>query len=475
MVPACVLSSIGAYARIPWVSCARGCAPMSVVTKDVVAKYLQGYAEPESTLGRRLDRPTDHILVIPAQDESSSFMDGIQPALSAVSARGGRALCIVVVNATDAHDPGVHARNEALVETLKGYSHAVPLHGPDETPCWYAEVEGFDLVVLDRNSKGHCLPSREGVGLARKIGCDVALAAIRSGSSRAQLIHMSDCDVRLPSDYFGVTIPASSAAVVYRFFHEPCGEPAVDEAHARYEAYLRYYLLGLRHAGSAYGFHTIGSCIAMEPVAYAAVRGVPKREAGEDFYLLNKLAKVGRIHTAVSAPIAIRARTSLRVPFGTGRATYEIAKDTEAYRIYDPRVFELLKVWLDAFVVFDDASPGGAYETVYRLVASAVEPHDRDRLRNASFSVDAPKALREAAAHNAESAVRRKWRHDWFDAFRTLKFVHALRDAGLVDVPWRQAIADASFCRSSNTGGGQSKVNDMESFELCRRLATLEG
>ena len=70
VLPACVLSSIGAYARIPWVSCARGCSPMPVVTKDVVAKYLQGYAEPESTLGRRLDRPTDHILVIPAQDES---------------------------------------------------------------------------------------------------------------------------------------------------------------------------------------------------------------------------------------------------------------------------------------------------------------------------------------------------------------------------------------------------------------------
>ena len=473
MVPPCVLSSSGAYTRMSCGSCARGCLPMSVVTKDVVAKYLQGYAEPESTFGRRLDRPTDHILVIPAQDESSSLMKGIQPALSAASTRGSRTLCIVVVNATDADGPGVHARNEALIETLKGCFQAVPLHGPDETPCWYAEVEGFDLVVLDRNSKGHCLPSREGVGLARKIGCDVALSALRAGSSRAPLIHTSDCDVRLPSDYFAVTTPRSSAALVYRFFHEPCGESVVDEAHARYEAYLRYYVLGLRYAGSAYDFHTIGSCIAMDPTAYATVRGVPKREAGEDFYLLNKLAKVGHIHSAVSAPIVIRARTSRRVPFGTGRATYDIAKNTEAYRIYNPRVFDFLKVWLDACDALDNVPPTDAYDEMYRRASWAIESLDRDRLRVALLSVDAPKAFRDAAAQSAEPGVRRRWLHDWFDAFRTLKFVHALRDTGLADVPWRQAIADAAFCRSP-TGNGQAEANETGSFELCQRLAVLE-
>ena len=447
---------------------------MPTPRKDVVAKYLEGYAEPESLFGRRFNRPTDHVLVIPAQDESPTLLHGIQPALSGVSADGGRTLCVVVVNATDAHDCGVHVRNELLLEGLKDRVHAVPLHGRDETPCWYAETEGFDLVVLDRNAEGHRLPRHEGVGLARKIGCDVALAAIRAGSSRAQLIHTSDCDVRLPNDYFAVTIPRSSAAVVYRFFHEPCGEVEIDEAHARYEAYLRYYVLGLRYAGSAYDFHTIGSCIAMAPRAYAAVRGVPKREAGEDFYLLNKLAKVGRIHRAVSTPIAIRARTSLRVPFGTGRATYDIAKDAAAYRIYNPRVFELLKVWLDTFVALDNTSPTEAYDEMYRQAASAVEPQGRDCLRAALLSVDAPKAFREAAAQSADRSVRRKWLHDWFDAFRTLKFVHALRDAGLVDVPWCRAIADASFCRALTAGDGHDEANETGALDVCRRLAALE-
>ena len=203
---------------MPSVLSARRRSSMPTPRKDVVAKYLEGYAEPESLFGRRFNRPTDHVLVIPAQDESPTLLHGIQPALSGVSADGGRTLCVVVVNATDAHDCGVHVRNEMLLEGLKDRVHAVPLHGRDETPCWYAETEGFDLVVLDRNAEGHRLPRHEGVGLARKIGCDVALAAIRAGSSRAQLIHTSDCDVRLPNDYFAVTIPRSSAAVVTVFF-----------------------------------------------------------------------------------------------------------------------------------------------------------------------------------------------------------------------------------------------------------------
>ena len=83
---------------------------------------------------------------------------------------------------------------------------------------------------------------------------------------------MTDCDVRLPSDYFDVAVPAACAALIYRFSHKPSGHSLIDDAHAKYEAFLRYYVLGLQHAGSPYAFLTIGSCIAVTPTAYAAVR-----------------------------------------------------------------------------------------------------------------------------------------------------------------------------------------------------------
>lgn len=447
---------------------------MPALDNDTVSKYLERYAEPESTFGARLRRHTDHILVIPAQDEAATLLEGIYPALNAVSVRGERTLCIVVVNATDEARAIVHTNNDHLLQTLTALGPTTPLHTQDETPCWYAEAKGFDLVLVDRNSLGCRLPRGQGVGLARKIGCDIALASLRSGSSRAQLIHMSDCDVQLPSDYFDITVPMSSAAVIYRFHHEPCGDHAIDEAHARYEAYLRYYVLGLRHAGSPYAFHTIGSCIATIPTAYAGVRGVPKRQAGEDFYLLNKLAKLGRIHTARSSPITIRARSSLRVPFGTGRATHDIARNIDAYRIYAPRIFDLLKAWVAALGALDDALPARAYGAVYERASETLDPLDLDRLSQALLTIDAPKALSEAAAHSSLARVRRKWAHDWFDGFRTLKLVHALRDTGLVDIPWQLAITESSFCRSSPTDTGTALIRDRDAFETCRRLARLE-
>ena len=442
--------------------------------KQSIAKYLDRYAEPEAAFGQRLERHTDHILVIPAKNETSSFLDGIYPALKAVNDRGQRTLCIVVVNATVDAPAHVHISNSNLLQTLKVDGRTIPLHNRDEPPCWYAMASGFDLVLIDRNSQGWRLPPREGVGLARKIGCDIALSHLHASGNPAQLIHMSDCDVRLPPDYFDIAAPPSSAAIVYRFNHEPCGDYIIDEAHARYETYLRYYVLGLRYAGSPYAFHSIGSCIAAAPASYAGVRGVPKRQAGEDFYLLNKLAKFGPIHTATTSAIAIRARASLRVPFGTGRATHEIGKDLGAYTIYTPRLFDLLKAWLEALTAFDDASPRTAFDAVYQHARTTLGTADLHRLRTALLAIAAPKALRAAATHSSSVKVRRKWAHDWFDGFRTMKFLHALRETGLADVPWQQAIASASFCKASDPDTSVSGHGDTPTLDACRRLARLE-
>jgi len=448
---------------------------MSSLRRDPVPKYLERYAEPEAILGSRLSRVTHHIVVIPAHDESATFLEGILPSVSSAAADNKRVLCIVVVNATDGHDSKIHTRNQALVDALRSYTAADAIRdGVGGTPCWYGNGVGFDLVIIDRSSAGHRLPRHEGVGLARKIGGDFALAAIHAGVSQARLIHMTDCDVCLPPDYFKVPVRPSTSAVIYRFMHEPSGEPVIDEAHARYEAYLRYYILGLRHAGSPYAFHAIGSCMATGLTAYAGVRGVPKRQAGEDFYLLNKLAKVGRIETATGSPIRIRARHSLRVPFGTGRSTHDIAKDVDAYRIYDPGIFNLLKAWIGAFPSIERVDPHRAYDCVCGQAEVNLDTSEQDRLKRALAAIGAPKALREAAAQSTSFAVRKKWLDDWFDAFRTLKFVHALRDAGYVDVGWRQAIVGASFCNGSTRDGTSENIMNAGSFELCRRLERLE-
>ena len=447
---------------------------MRAFQKDVIAKYLKTYAEPEAALGTRLQCHTEHVLVIPAQDESISLLEGIQPALDTVSEQGQRALCIIVVNATDTHDSLVQKRNTELIHALRDHGPTVPLHTQNETPCWHTRASGFDLVVVDRNSTGFRLPSNQGVGLARKIGCDLALTALRDGTNRSPLIHMTDCDVRLPSDYFDVAVPAACAALIYRFSHKSSGHSLIDDAHAKYEAFLRYYVLGLQYAGSPYAFHTIGSCIAVTPTAYAAVRGVPKRQAGEDFYLLNKLAKVGQLHTANSSPVTIQARTSLRVPFGTGQATNEIVRNSDTYKIYDPTIFDLIKTWCNSLEAINGTRVNAAYETVRCRAESVLDSVDQQRLRTALEAIGAPDAIMTAAAQSPTAAIRQKWLTDWFDAFRTLKLVHALRQTGLPDIPWFQALKTASFSRSAVANARPEHITTTDTFDICQRLASLE-
>ena len=53
-------------------------------------------------------------------------------------------------------------------------------------------------------------------------------------------------------------------------------------------------------------------------LAAIGARSWRKRNAGEDFYLLEKLSKVAPLRKLSGAPILLRSRESFRVPFGTG-------------------------------------------------------------------------------------------------------------------------------------------------------------
>src|SRR5262249_38957583 len=142
----------------------------------------------------------------------------------------------------------------------------------------------------------HLLPEGQGVGLARKIGFDLAARLFAAGRLRSPFIHSTDADVRLPEDYFErAEEGAIAAALVYPFSHRPEEDPVLARAVFLYEISLRYYVLGLAFAGSPHAYHTIGSAFAARASAYVSVRGFPKRDAAEDFYLLSKIAKVGPV------------------------------------------------------------------------------------------------------------------------------------------------------------------------------------
>lgn len=389
-----------------------------------LAKYLARYAEAESGLVDSLATTNfDHVLVIPAHRESANVVARIWQGFS------GRILVILVVNTGSADDN----ETPGLLETMTDAC-------TDRVDNLYLTDRGAGhagLLVVDRCTPGRLVPPRQGVGLARKIGADIALKLMDRGVVGAPFIHCTDADVELPPDYFE-WVPGESdiAAWLYPFHH--LAEPDLALASTLYEISMLYYVAGLRWAGSPYAFTTVGSTMAVHKDHYAAVRGFPRRNAAEDFYLLNKLAKTGVLRQAKEPFIRIRARHSDRAPFGTGASLARIAgldDPRAAFRFYHPEIFRHLRVWQHALM---SLSPGEPLVTGSR---------ELDQWREASgFAA----LLADRGGQFKRRAAFIQFLHEWFDSFRTLKFIHFMRDQFFPSVTLEQ-IADLEFTPPINS------------------------
>jgi hypothetical protein len=402
-----------------------------------VEKYLHEYAEPGTVAVRDIPpgEPWGQVVVIPVCNESTEILRSLPPGL-------GRSLMIVVINEAGGAPGDASSANRMFASEIRSRF----------TMCWQStEGSGLslfrdsdsprDVLLVDRFSEGLKLPVRGGVGQARKTGADYAAFLVQGQRISSPWIHCSDADVRLPPGYFNCSNSISrtdarqTAALLYPFRHRILStEDMSEEIQQRilqitrlYEYSLRYYVAGLAYAGSPYAFHTIGSTIAVNAFHYAKVRGFPRRQAGEDFYLLNKLAKVGAVRQLNSDsdcdPIDIFARLSDRVPFGTGAAVGKIMEMEEPAReflFYHPSVFGLLRDWLGSLPAFW-RSHSCDLTTIPGL-------SDHAALVDGLEAMGAAKALRHALKQSSDAAQFERQMHTWFDAFRTLKLIHYLRE-----------------------------------------------
>ncbi len=411
-----------------------------------IRKYLASYAEQEAAFASELRSRYYAAVVVPLHDESSEFLAGYREAARRAP---GPILVIAVVNGRDSDSQETHARNRTLLDELCSAGRE------QRSLCDGGGVlvghGSLDVLCVDRASAGRRLPEQQGVGLARKLGCDLWLGAWSLEAIEQSRIYCCDADVVLPEDYF-VRDSEPSAALCFPFWHRASGHPELDRAVALYETSLRYYVLGLAFARSPYAFHSVGSSLVLDPEAYARVRGFPRKQAGEDFYLLNKLAKQGTVVRPFGAPLEIRSRTSGRVPFGTGAATARIQaqlRDGGVYEVYSPEVFELLGAWIEA--VDACVQPGQSPPSATRLRETACS-RAAERLGESGSAVlrdtlDALKLAEGLASALASAGPAQAWRraHEWFDGFRTLKSIHALRDRGCTNLTWMHAYRSARF------------------------------
>jgi hypothetical protein len=410
--------------------------PSNSTIQQTLQNYLSDYAEVEAfNITPYIPTKTySHCLVVPAFNETDDF---IQRIINSPLGHTGL-LIIAVINQPDNTENT--QLNQQLWQTLiKSHTSINKSDGHHWLSVLNSDKKcSTDLLLIDRFQQR--IPHKYGVGLARKIGADIACQLIAKQCLLHQWMHHSDADTHLPDDYFSALDATLEkrlsyySAAVYPYTHIASGNQSVDEATQYYEQALHHYVDGLKRAGSPYAYHTLGSCIATSAYHYCQARGFQKKAGGEDFYLLNKLAKLGGIAELHSAPLSIDSRQSERVPFGTGPAVEKILvmddPETE-YLYYHPQCFTELAALLAHFQILFSYRKH-AIPATKKTIATTLAHYQpwltqlSPALQAALITLKIDSLFRHIDKQTNRSEQCIQHCHYWLDGFKTLKLIHLL-------------------------------------------------
>ncbi|MCF8241935.1 MAG: glycosyltransferase [Melioribacteraceae bacterium] len=345
------------------------------------------------------------IVVVPALNESefiNTLLDSIRQLDHKYSER---TLFLFVVNNIRSADELIRENNLETISKLKDFS---------QNSFWNA-------AYIDAASNGNELPNKSGgVGYARKLGMDKALELFNNflGSYLVCL----DADCKVDKNYLNVIfekiIPNKISAGYFRFHHELPEDNNSRAGIIFYELFLHYYMLGLKLAGSHFDFHTIGSTIFCSAEIYLQTGGMVKTKAGEDFYFLEKLAKIDKINVVKETCVYPAARISDRVPFGTGAKLRKFdSQNHHHYEVYNHKIFLLVKEWFQFF------NNNNRTDNILNF-SKELNKHLYQFLVDNNFESDWNNILENSIS---ERQIERQ-KIFWFDAFKTMKLIHYLRD-----------------------------------------------
>lgn len=410
---------------------------MSVVDKYLNTDLAHSLAEPEVNKLDGLPGCYTHGLVIPIYLESTSIISRFAD----FSEKQSATLLILVVNQPDNINDTEWAKAFFQHERLS--KDRLRWKSNDETIGLYSQENDSAFLVIDRCLKGKLIPFKQGVGLARKIGADILCMLIHRDIVKSSWIANTDADAHLPENYFHaidqIDETKNNAAIVFPYQHIAFDD--TYEVHTLlYEFSLHYYVAGLRFAESPYAYQTLGSTICTNYRHYSMVRGFPKRAGAEDFYLLNKLAKTGDIVSLQKPAVSLEARASARVPFGTGPAVSRLSEIDvpTTMPIYHPDVFLYLKILLQSINRIVIAKED-FHQTVRQIVDQNFDFHsiNVEQLTFIMNKMDFQSAIDHSFEHGKKVSTRKQHLQQWFDGFKTLKFIHEIRDTGLANISFQ--------------------------------------
>ena len=422
-----------------------------ICTKTVlIDHYLEKYSEIEAQVLQNKNHlffgeVFDYSLVIPVYNECEAFDNLMFSVVAAAKAAKKSILVIAVVNCRRTSSSSVQDCN---LELISSWSEKLAGSWCTSNSCRFFQGHWnhLGLLIVDRSSSSYQFQEKQGVGLARKIGSDIATALYKNKKVQNDLVFNTDCDAILPIDFFITELAFKKGKFTlltpFSYAVGQCQDASHELATLYHKKYLEYYVSGLKFAGSPYAFYTIGSTISFSVEAYAAVRGFSKSKlAGEDFYILNKLAKVGKVWCRESDPIVLEPRFSNRVPFGTGQSIQKIRSnihDTTKSDVYHPDCFYLLFIWLHVarkLLGSENTNINVQLEIALAIVvgkkdvkSSKIKKIVREDFLDFLFKFNYIVALDRAKKSSKHNLTRVNNFQIWFDAFKTLKFIHQVRD-----------------------------------------------
>lgn len=314
----------------------------------------------------------------------------------------------------------------------------------------HSTSHAIDILVIDAYTQP--LRHKEGVGKARKIGCDLAAILKLNNAIEDPGLYSSDGDVFFPGDYFNESESANEkiSLIMKSYTHD---DSRLECQHERlaikaYDFFLLNHPSSLKKAGSTYGFHTIGSCFYINFASYAKVRGFPNRQAGEDFHLAMKLSKIGLVINSSLTPLKILARVSDRVPFGTGPSIAEIARnfrENRPYEIFSADSYKALKYLLDFCNRYFNMNKNDLPAHIAQdFVTNADIGLDTTLVAKYLTIIQSAKVFENLErAHRCSSfiEVRRKNFFDWLDGLKQLQILnHLSKEIAPKRKIWSQCI-----------------------------------
>jgi hypothetical protein len=403
----------------------------------------------------KLEPPDDHtgiVVVIPAFDEPS--VTPLLDSLNSCTLPECRTEVIFVVNAPE------NASAESLRNNIRCIENIIN---------WERNNNSFfRLYVFDA---GQSPVKGWGVGLARKAGMDEALRRFSFIEKPDGAIVCLDADCRVEKNYFTaiseelLSKKGSKACSIY-FEHPLSGNEFPERIYSyivHYELYLRYFVLGLRYAGFRDAFHTVGSALAVKADHYMKAGGMNRRQAGEDFYFVQKLVQLGGYFSLTSTTVYPSPRESYRVPFGTGvMITKLLGESSGRLLTYNISAFSELKELFE--IIPELFSPGKRASTDhYDDLPSGIRSFIARQEWSGKIS-----EIRENTS-SAESFSKRFF--SWFNAFRIVKYMNHVH-SGIYE---KKAVSESACDLLNAMAIGYHSENAEELLNLFRGLDRQSG